>query len=81
MHVLSVAFPHFFKQSSHGDGGHQDGNAKCKFEPEYGNHSTEYVACMRKNREYSEKGSDAEVSVSSCGHVTNLNITFNFLHA
>ncbi|XP_008777759.1 two-component response regulator-like PRR95 isoform X2 [Phoenix dactylifera] len=48
---------------SHGHGGHQDGNAKCEFEPEYGNHSTEYVACMQKYREYSDKGSDAE---SSC---------------
>nr|XP_010909921.1 two-component response regulator-like PRR95 isoform X2 [Elaeis guineensis] len=49
--------------SSLGHGVHQDGNAKCKFEPECRDHSTEYVACMQKNSEYSERGSDAE---SSC---------------
>lgn len=44
------------------------------------NHSSDYVACDKKNKEYSEKGSDAQVSAltPSSSSVSDNTVVFIF---
>lgn len=68
MFNLNIDFFHLFHQSSGLSNGCQDGNlVKGKMgatseNNAASNHSSDYVGCEQKNKDYSEKGSDAQVS-------------------